>query len=34
MNRGFHISKVGEGFTSASEPLCHQFGNDAPHIKL
>jgi hypothetical protein len=30
----FHIYKVGVGFTSSSEPMCHPFVNDAPHIKL
>jgi hypothetical protein len=30
----FHIYKVGVVFTSPSEPMCHPFGNDAPHIKL
>jgi hypothetical protein len=30
----FYIYKVGVGFTSPSEPMCHPFGNDAPHIKL
>jgi hypothetical protein len=30
----FHISKVGVGLTSPSEPVCHPFGNDAPYIKL
>jgi hypothetical protein len=30
----FHISKVAVGFMSHSEPMCHLFGNDAPHIKL
>jgi hypothetical protein len=31
---GFHIYKVGVGFTSPSESMRHQFGNDVPHIKL
>jgi hypothetical protein len=30
----FYIYKVGVGFTSPNEHLCHPFGNDAPHIKL
>jgi hypothetical protein len=30
----FHLYKVGVGFTSPSEPMCHPFRNDAPHIKL
>jgi hypothetical protein len=30
----FHISKVVVGFMSPSEPMCHLFRNDAPHIKL
>jgi hypothetical protein len=30
----FHIYKVGVWFMSPSEPMCHPFGNDAPHIKL
>jgi hypothetical protein len=25
----FHIYKVGVGFTSPSEPMCHPFRNDA-----
>jgi hypothetical protein len=27
----FHISKVGVGFMSFSEPMRHPFRNDAPH---
>jgi hypothetical protein len=30
----FQISKVGVGFTSPSEHMCHPFRNDAHHIKL
>jgi hypothetical protein len=30
----FLIYKVGVGVTSPSEPMCHPFRNDAPHIKL
>jgi hypothetical protein len=30
----FHLYKVGVGFTSPSKPMCHPFGNDAPHIKF
>jgi hypothetical protein len=30
----FHIYKVGVGFMSPSEPMCHPFENDAAHIKL
>jgi hypothetical protein len=30
----FHIYKVGVGFTSPSETMCHPFRNNASHIKL
>jgi hypothetical protein len=30
----FYIHKVGVGFTSPNEPMCHPFENDAHHIKL
>jgi hypothetical protein len=30
----FRIYKIGVGFTSPREPMCHQFRNDAPHTML